>query len=73
MAFPKKKGQGKGDLYVKIFVDYPEQEGLKIQKQLKKIPLEKQKIYVKQFRKAIYPQVLKFEKKMQELKEKMSK
>lgn len=69
---PKNLKRGRGDLFVKLFVDYPEKEGLKIQSQLEKMPFEKQKIYVEKFknRSFIYPRVLKFQKKVQELKRK---
>ena len=60
----------KGDLFVKFFIDYPVKESAKIQKKLKGMDYEQQKIYVEQFKNSrfVYPKVLKFQKKIQELK-----
>ena len=60
----------KGDLFIKFFVEYPLNNGDKIQQELLKLPYEKQKLYVERFKKTsfIYPKVLKFQKKIQELK-----
>ena len=60
----------KGDLFIKFFVEYPLENGDKIQQELLKMPQEKQKKYIERFKEAsfIYPRVLKFQKKIQELK-----
>ncbi|MCZ0933022.1 MAG: DnaJ domain-containing protein [Oligoflexia bacterium] len=60
----------KGDLFIKFFVEYPAENGAKIQQQMLKMPYEKQKIYIEQFKNSsfIYPKVLKFQKKLEELK-----
>ena len=62
----------KGDLFIKFFVEYPAEDGVKIQQQMLEMPYEEQKKYVERFKKAsfIYPKVLKFQKKIQELKKK---
>ena len=60
----------KGDLFIKFFVEYPIEDRAKIQQQMLEMPYEKQKIYIEQFKNSsfIYPKVLKFQKKLQELK-----
>ena len=64
-----KKSQ-KGDLFIKFFVDYPSENGIKIQQEIKNMSYEKKKIYMEQFKNSsfIYPKVLKFQRKIQELK-----
>lgn len=65
-----KDSKNKGDLFIKFFIEYPSEKGKEIQKKLLKLNYERQKIYIEQFKKAsfIYPKVLKFQKKIQELK-----
>ena len=71
-GLPKNSQKGKGDLFVKILIDYPSREGKKIQEQMDSMSFERQKIYAQKFKGSsfIYPKVLKFQKKIQELKEK---
>ena len=66
----KNSEAGKGDLFIKFFVEYPVEKGDEIQLKMLKMPYEEQKIYVEQFKNAgfIYSKVLKFQKKIQELK-----
>ena len=63
------KGE-KGDLFIKILIDYPLNKALNIKEELKKLPLEGKKSYVEALAKdsLIYPKILKFEKKIQEIK-----
>ena len=60
----------KGDLFVKIFIDYPIENSLKIKETMASLSFNQQQIYVKKFqdKPLIYPRVLKFQKKVQELK-----
>ena len=60
----------KGDLFIKFFVEYPLEGGDKIQKEMKEMSYEQKKKYVEQFKNSsfIYPKLLKFQKKIQELK-----
>ena len=60
----------KGDLFIKFFIDYPSEAGIKIKQQLGEMTYEKQKVYIKQFKDSsfIYPKILRFQKKIQELK-----
>ena len=62
--------KNKGDLFIKFFIEYPSEKGTEIEKTFLKMPYEQQKIYIEQFKNAnfIYPKVLKFQKKLQELK-----
>ena len=71
-GLPKNQKGDRGDLFVKILIDYPTKNGSQIQKEMENLPFEKQKVYVKKFKNSsfIYPRVLKFQKRMQELKEK---
>ena len=71
-GFPKNLKGDKGDLFVKIFIDYPLKDSVKIQKQMERMSFDQQKIYVEKFKDSsfIYPEVLKFQKRMQELKRK---
>ena len=73
-GLPKNLKEGKGDLFVKIFIDYPLKDSIKIQKQMERLSFNQQKIYVKKFKHSsfVYPRVLKFQKKMQELKKTIS-
>lgn len=63
------KGE-KGDLFVKFFIEYPVENGIKIQQKMLKMSYEEKKVYIKKFKNTsfIYPKVLKFQKKIQELK-----
>ena len=68
-----KNSEGKkGDLFVRIVIDYPLKNGDKIQKQIKNMTYSQKKIYVEKFKNPsfIYPKVLKFEKKLQQLQKK---
>ena len=60
----------KGHLYVKILVDWPLKNRLKIQEEMNRLSIARQKIYVEKFKaqSLVYPQVAKFQKKIQELK-----
>ena len=60
----------KGDLFIKFFVEYPLEGGTKIKEQMKEMSYEQKKIYVEQFKESsfVYPKLLKFQKKIQELK-----
>ncbi len=73
-GLPKNLNGEKGDLFVQIVIDYPLKNGAKIQRELEKMPFDKQKIYVEKFKNSsfVYPRILKFKKIMQELKEKSS-
>ena len=63
------KGKDKGDLFVKILIDYPAKQSEQIKKQLKSLSLQQQKVYAKKYKTGglVYPKVLKFQKKVQEL------
>ena len=65
------KGE-RGDLFVKFFIEYPAEHGMKIQEQMLGMSYEEKKRYIEQFKKTgfIYPKVLKFQKKIQELQTK---
>lgn len=71
-GLPKNSKGDKGDLFVKILIDYPTKNNIKIQKQVKSLSFDQQKVYVEKFKDPsfIYPKVLKFQKKMQDLKKK---
>ncbi len=71
-GLPKNLKGDKGDLFTKIFIDYPKKDGLKIQRQMESLPFAQQKIYVAKFKDSpfIYPKVLKFQKIVQELNKK---
>lgn len=73
-GLPKNLKGDRGDLFVKIFIDYPLKNSVKIQKQMEGLSFDRQKIYVEKFKRSsfIYPKVLKFQKKMQELKKTIS-
>ena len=73
-GLPKNLKGDRGDLFVKIFIDYPLKDSVKIQKQMERLPFGQQKIYVEKFKHSsfIYPRVLKFQKKIQELKKTIS-
>ena len=60
----------KGDLFIKFFIEYPLEGGSKIKDQMKEMSYEQKNIYIEQFKNSsfIYPKVLKFQKKIQELK-----
>ena len=74
----KIKGQGlaknvtgdRGDLFVRILIDYPLKNRAKIQKEMEGLSLEKQKLYLKKIKNPllVFPKVLRFQKKMRELK-----
>ena len=68
-GLPKNLKGDKGDLFVKILIDYPLEDSVKIQKQMEQLSIHQQKIYVEKFKDPsfIYPQVLKFQKKIQKL------
>jgi len=66
-----KNNQGeKGDLFIKILIDYPLNQGVKIKEKLKTLSLESQKSYIEALAEdsLVFPKVLKFEKKVQEIK-----
>ena len=66
-----KNSQGeKGDLFIKILIDYPLNRAVSIKEKLKSLSLEEQKKYIEDLAKEslVYPKVLKFEKKIQEMK-----
>ena len=65
-----KDAKSKGDLFIKFFIDYPLNKGLEIQKKLLKMSHGEQLKYIESFKNTsfVYPQVLKFKKKIQELK-----
>ena len=71
-GLPQNLKGDKGDLFVKIFIDYPLKDSVKIQKQMERMSFDQQKNYVEKFKgpSFIYPEVLKFQKRMQELKRK---
>ena len=64
------KKSHKGDFFIKFFVDYPSENGIKIQQQIKDMSYDQKKNYIEQFKNSsfIYPKVLKFQRKIQELK-----
>ena len=70
-GLPKNAKEDKGDLFVRIFIDYPKEDSVKIQKQMEGLSLDQKKVYVEKFKDSsfIYPQVLKFQKKVQKLRE----
>lgn len=74
-GLPKNQKGEKGDLFVKIIVDYPSGKSVEIKKQIRQMSFEQQKNYVEQIKKSacIYPKVLKFQKQAQELEEKIIK
>lgn len=74
-GLPKNLKGDKGDLFVKILIDYPSKNSIKIQKQMEGLSFDQQKVYVEKFKDSafIYPRVLKFQKKVQELKKKYLK
>ena len=63
------KGE-KGDLFIKILIDYPLNQEVSIKEKLKGLSLEEQKKYIESLakKKWVYPELLKFEKKLQEIK-----
>ena len=63
------KGE-RGDLFIKFFVEYPAENGIKIKQRMMKMSYQKQKVYVEKYKNSafIYPRVLKFQKTLQELK-----
>ena len=69
-GLPKNSKGERGDLFVQIFIDYPLKDKLNIQNQMEKLSFEQKKAYVEKFKNIslIYPEVLKFQKKVQELK-----
>ncbi|MCY4321832.1 MAG: DnaJ domain-containing protein [Bdellovibrionaceae bacterium] len=60
----------KGDLFVKFFIDYPYENETRIQQKMLKMSYEEKKVYIKKMKtdSFIYPKVLRFQKKIQELK-----
>ena len=62
----------KGDLFVQVFIEYPLKDSVRIKKQMEKMSVDQKKFYLEKFRDTsfIYPKVLKFQKKIQELKRK---
>lgn len=60
----------KGDLFIKILIDYPLNQATLIKEELKKLSLEEKKDYVATLaeKPLVYPKTLKFEKKVQEIK-----
>ena len=71
-GLPKNLEGEKGDLFVRILIDYPLKHSDKIQRQIKNMTYTQQKVYVEKFKDSsfIYSKVLKFEKKLQELQRK---
>ena len=69
--FKSKKGD-KGDLFVKIFIDYPLELGVKVKSVMAKLSDKEKEIYVQKMKQKdwIYPKVLKYQKKLQEIKRK---
>ena len=68
----KSSKEEKGDLLVRILVDYPLKNSSKIKYQISKLNFKQKKIYVEKFKNSdfIYPKILKFEKKIRELEHK---
>lgn len=62
----------KGDLYIKIFIDYSSTDSVKVKERLNSLSCEKQKRYAEDMKKKslVYPELIKFQKKVQKLKEK---
>ena len=60
----------KGDLFIKILIDYPLSAGVDIKEIMKTLSYEEQRQYVKELSQSsfVYPKVLKFQKKVQEIK-----
>lgn len=71
-GLPKLETEQKGHLFVKIIIDYPLKQRIKIQQQLQKLSPLQQKQLAQQMQKKnyVYPKVLKYEKIIQELKNK---
>jgi len=61
----------KGDLFIKILIDYPLNQEQKIKQKLKSLSFGEKKNYIESLKKdsPVFPKVLKFEKKIQELKQ----
>ena len=74
-GLPKNSNGEKGDLFIKILIDYPPKDSIKIQKQMEKLSLQQKKIYAEKFKDSsfVYPKVLKFQKRMKELQKRYSK
>ena len=70
LGLVKNSKGGKGDLFIKILIDYPLSAGVDIKEAMKTLSYEEQKRYVKELSRTsfVYPKVLKFQKKVQEIK-----
>lgn len=69
-GLPKFSRSERGDLFLRILIDYPGKEGLEIKEQMKGMSFDKQKAYVEQFKNQsfIYPRLLKFQRNLQKLR-----
>ncbi len=71
-GLPKNAKGEKGNLYIKIFIEYPEKNGIKIKNQMKGLSFNQQKVLAKKFESPsfVYPKTLSFQKKIQKLRKK---
>ena len=71
-GLPKNKKGDKGDLFVKFLIDYPLELGVEVQTAMERLSEKEKSAYIKKIKKRnfIYPEVLKFQKKLQEIKRK---
>ena len=72
-GLPENQKGDKGDLFIKIVIDYPAGKEAEIRRKIKRMSFEQQKVYVRQIKKrsVIYSKVLKFQKITQELKKEL--
>ena len=68
----KNKAGDKGDLFVKISIDYPLELGLKAKTLMDRLSDKEKALYIQKMKKKtwIFPKVLKYQKKIQEIKRK---